>query len=312
MNQGSAKQQSTHRIQGVLDYIHSNLDSPLSVDDISQQSCWSRWQLQRVFQQQTGLSVANYVRELKLSYAAERLVGGSERSLDIALEMGFASEHAFSRAFKQMFSVSPREYRKNQQLSGLRKPFTLRHLPEASHNDGHFIEVKIETKPSFYLQGLSQPISGLFSPSPNFHYKVPQLWLQLSLIADQVEEPPVRHLGVIDVTPPHFDGSNLQYWAGYELDDNVHLPSIPNAVSDQLETLFVPQQTYAVITHIGKAAKLAQTLEWFIMCWLPASNYRGVDGYELENYPADYQPNSDNAQMQYWLPVERCYSRYSK
>ncbi|MGI9947290.1 AraC family transcriptional regulator [Vibrio hyugaensis] len=305
MNQGSLKQQSTLRIQGVLDFIHNNLDSPLSVDDISKQSCWSRWQLQRVFQQQTGLSVANYVRELKLSYAAERLVSSKDRSLDIALEMGFASEHAFSRAFKQVFSVSPREYRKNQQLSGLRKPFTLRQLPETSQNDSHFIEVKIETKPAFYIKGLSQPISGLFSPDPDFHYKVPKLWLQLSLMAQPLEGQPIRHLGVIDVTNPHFDGSNLEYWAGYEMDTDALLHSVPSAVSENLDALFVPKQTYAVITHIGKASKLAQTLEWFIMRWLPFSNYRGVDGYELEIYPADYQADKEDAQMQYWLPVEQ-------
>ncbi len=80
------------RISRVLAYIHANLSSTLSLEDIAKQSCWSRWQLQRVFQAETGLTVANYVRELKLSQAAEELLDSKERVIDIALGLGFNSE----------------------------------------------------------------------------------------------------------------------------------------------------------------------------------------------------------------------------
>ena len=93
------------RISRVLAYIHANLSSTLSLEDIAKQSCWSRWQLQRVFQAETGLTVANYVRELKLSQAAEELLDSKERVIDIALGLGFNSEISFSRSFKQMFGA---------------------------------------------------------------------------------------------------------------------------------------------------------------------------------------------------------------
>ncbi len=103
---------SFERICKLLDYIHNHLDQPLTLDELAQQSCWSRWQLQRVFQSKTGLTVANYVRELKLSTAAETLLADSSRVIDIAVSLGFNSEISFSRAFKQHFGVSPRDYRK--------------------------------------------------------------------------------------------------------------------------------------------------------------------------------------------------------
>ena len=52
------------RIERVLDYIHAHLDQPLSLEQLAEQSCWSRWQLQRVFLHETGQTVAHYVREL--------------------------------------------------------------------------------------------------------------------------------------------------------------------------------------------------------------------------------------------------------
>ncbi|MCG6295747.1 GyrI-like domain-containing protein, partial [Vibrio vulnificus] len=66
----------------------------------------------------------------------------------------------------------------------------------------------------------------------------------------------------------------------------------------------VPAQTYAVVKHRGPIALLPQTLAWFIFDWLPQSNYRGVDGFELERYPDGYDGTALNAEMEYWLPVE--------
>lgn len=110
------------RIERVLDYIHANLDQPLALAELAEQSCWSRWQLQRVFLHETGLTVAHYVRELKLSQAAEALLSGRQRVLDLALCYGFGSEVSFSRAFKQQFDCSPLAYRKRGLRLGLRTP----------------------------------------------------------------------------------------------------------------------------------------------------------------------------------------------
>jgi AraC-like DNA-binding protein len=90
-----------NRIERVLAYIHANLDQPLNVADLAALSCWSRWQLQRVFSEQTGLNVAHYVRELKLGQAAQQLVMGQSRVIDIALMYGFGSEASFSRALPE-------------------------------------------------------------------------------------------------------------------------------------------------------------------------------------------------------------------
>ncbi len=306
MNSGVTHTYPIKRIQNVLDYIHNNLELPLNVNNISQKSCWSRWQLQRVFQQHTGMSVAHYVRELKLSFAAERLINSSERSLDIALELGFASENAFSRAFKQMFSLSPREYRQKRQLYGVRQPFVLLPVSKTSRLGVRFADVKIETKPAFRLKGVHQSINGLFSSEPDFQSTVPRLWTKLTSIADNLDQHAC--LGVIDVANAHSGSSQLEYWAGFQLETEPS--SAPNDDSlTLLETLLVPEQSYAVITHSGRVSKLTETLEWFILHWLPNSNYRGIDGYELEIYPPDYQPESENAQMQYWLPVKSISSK---
>jgi AraC family transcriptional regulator len=83
------------------------------------------------------------------------------------------------------------------------------------------------------------------------------------------------------------------------------MPTLPSVVSEKLEILTVPKQTYAVVKHKGPIQGLPKTLSWFVLNWLPSSGYRGIDGYELEVYPKDYQSQSQDAEMEYWIPIVR-------
>lgn len=301
-----AKAEATfNRISKVLTFIHRNLEEPLSLEDIAEQSCWSRWQLQRVFQAETGLTVANYVRELKLSAAAELLLDSELRVIDIALSKGFNSEIAFSRAFKQYFGYSPRAYRKNAQRTGLKKPIEVSQVQVNGAHALSFVEVRVETKLAFILKGVSGEITGLFSLSPNFSYVVPELWRKLEVEAQGASKPEGSLLGVVDVTQAAFDGSNIVYWAGVELASDVSLPQLPSVISEKLSTLNVPEQTYAAVKHKGPIERLPKTLEWFILHWLPSSGYRGIDGFELEIYPDNYDAQSDESEMEYWVPITK-------
>lgn len=292
-----------NRISKVLSFIHSNLDEPLSLEEIAEQSCWSRWQLQRVFQSETGLTVANYVRELKLSAAAELLLDSNQRVIDVALSKGFGSEIAFSRAFKHYFGLSPRAYRNKAQRLGLKKPIEVSEVNGADTQT--FVEVRVDTKPAFIVKGMNGEIKGLFSLAPDFAYVVPKLWQQLETVANGIRKPQDRFLGVVDVTQAAFDGSHIFYWAGVALSSDQPMPELPSVVSDQLDILNVPEQTYAAVKHKGPIELLPKTLEWFILHWLPTSGYRGIDGYELEIYPDNYQASSPLAEMEYWVPITK-------
>ncbi|MFA0327080.1 helix-turn-helix domain-containing protein [Vibrio splendidus] len=292
------------RISRVLTYIHSNLSSSLSLEDIATQSCWSRWQLQRVFQAETGLTVANYVRELKLSQAAEELLDGKERVIDVALGLGFNSEISFSRSFKQMFGSSPSQYRKAGKRVGLRKPIQVSETASTSEKGAlSFVEVRIDERESFLVKGMTSEISGLFSLTQDFAQKVPQLWSRLEGEVEIPDDNVLQFIGVVDLTQSCFDGTNIHYWAGVELQEGISIPQLPSIISERLEVLTVPKQTYAVVKHCGPIENLRHTLSWFVLNWMPSSGYRGVDGYELEVYPFAYQAHASDAEMEYWVPI---------
>jgi AraC family transcriptional regulator len=303
MTEVVAKDAAFLRIEKVLAFIHRNIDQPLNIETIAEQSCWSRWQLQRVFQAHLGKSVASYVRELKLSYAAEAILQGGERIIDIATRLGFSSEISFSRSFKQQFQQSPRHYRNSGKRRGLMQPTQASEV--VSHLfDGRcrFIEVRVESDVQLSLAGLKTKINGVFSQAPNFATHVPHIWgimhRQLSASFTDFEQ----FIGVIDLTNANNGCDDLTYWAAVER-DKLHTLS-HNTDKTPLAPIDVPKQTYAVIKHQGPVSELPATLMWFLLRWLPDSAYKGISGIELEKYPAGYDPLSEQAIMEDWLPIE--------
>lgn len=59
----------------------------------------------------TGLSVASYVRRIKLNQASERLILTSVPASSISAELGFSSDSSMRRMFKELTALTPAEYR---------------------------------------------------------------------------------------------------------------------------------------------------------------------------------------------------------
>lgn len=278
------------RLGKALYFIEHNIDQDVSVESIAEQGNWSRWQFQRVFKGVTGQSVAQYVRGLRLSLAAERLLDTSERQLDIALQCGFTSEMSFNRAFRQRFMCTPGTYRKRGMRLGISMPLklplklTLNRIPQ----------VRVETRPAFTVYGVKGFINGLFSGDPDIASSVPRIWMHLKSVL-QAPLTNFEHIGVIDTRQLDQDEKRLPYWAGLMEQD----PFPPQ----RFDALEIPRQQYAVIPHFGDVKKLPETLQWFFYDWLVGSGYEIGEGFDLEIYGADYRLDDPNAEMEYWIPV---------
>lgn len=87
---------------------------------------YSEYHFSRKFRQISGMQFRDYFRYRKLALALKRLRDSQSSILDIALEYGFSSHEAFTRAFKQAYGITPSEYRKKPMPVALRtiiRPF---------------------------------------------------------------------------------------------------------------------------------------------------------------------------------------------
>lgn len=100
-------------VQRMQEYIEKHLDEGITLADLSRVSLFSPWYSYRIFREHTGLSVADYIRRLRLSRSAIRLKNGKDRIMDVAFELGFGSVDGYTRAFHKEFGCNPAEYVRN-------------------------------------------------------------------------------------------------------------------------------------------------------------------------------------------------------
>src|SRR3990167_11106837 len=100
------------QLKKVIEFIGNHIDDKLTLTQLSDIACFSKYHFHRLFTAYTGLSLQQYIRWLRLKRAAHQLIVDKDRSIiNIAIDAGFESHEAFSLAFKQTCGISPSEFR---------------------------------------------------------------------------------------------------------------------------------------------------------------------------------------------------------
>lgn len=98
-------------VERIVDLAERSLQGELTLETVSRRLGYSRWYCTRQFSRVVGMSLRSYLRLRRLSEAAAALRDGRRGILDVAVEYGFSSQEAFSRAFKDTWGVSPGAWR---------------------------------------------------------------------------------------------------------------------------------------------------------------------------------------------------------
>ncbi|MCL2722764.1 MAG: helix-turn-helix transcriptional regulator [Treponema sp.] len=93
-------------------YIECNIENDITPDDAAKTANYSLKQLNRIFSMTTGLTLGEYIRMFKLTQALFDLKYSEIPIIDIAFKYGYESQEAFTRAFKEVFSLNPGKFRK--------------------------------------------------------------------------------------------------------------------------------------------------------------------------------------------------------
>ncbi|GAA0378414.1 helix-turn-helix domain-containing protein [Bacillus horti] len=100
-------------IQLMIDWIEDHLKNEFSLEDLASYMGYSPYYCSFKFHQVTGISIRRYILLRKLYLSTEDLEN-KRRIIDIALDYNYSSQEAYSRSFKAVFGVSPREFQLDQ------------------------------------------------------------------------------------------------------------------------------------------------------------------------------------------------------
>ena len=108
----------TARVNRVMDHIEAHLHETLDLRALAGIAQLSPFHFHRLFQALTGETLADRVRRRRLEVAAGRLLMRADSTaLEIALDVGFNSAEAFTRAFRAHFGVTPTSWRRGGYLA---------------------------------------------------------------------------------------------------------------------------------------------------------------------------------------------------
>ncbi|TCR62756.1 AraC family transcriptional regulator [Bosea sp. BK604] len=266
--------------------IESRFASDISLDEIAAVSGVSRFHLSRAFGVATGHSIMRYVRARRLSEAARQLADGAPDILSVALDWGYGSHEAFTRAFREQFGITPEQLRAVRDLSSLQ---LVEPLPMHS-------ETTITLPEPRFVKGKPILVAGF---GGRFSYEntqgIPSLWQRIAPhfghIPDQV--------GYIayGVSYNCDDHGNFDYIAGAEVSEFTDLPA-------EFERTRVPEQNYAVFEHRGHVTGIKQTYEAIFRDWLPKSGRKPADGPILERMDERFDGATGNGIVEIWLALK--------
>ncbi len=100
------------KIIDILEFINANLIEEISIDSLANKFYISKYHMMRLFKEETGYSIGNYISNKRLLHAKELILGGMPITQACFLS-GFKEHSTFSRAFKNLFGESPRQMKKN-------------------------------------------------------------------------------------------------------------------------------------------------------------------------------------------------------
>jgi AraC family transcriptional regulator len=139
-------------VNAALWYVESHFASDLTLEELACRAGVSTFYLTRAFATVTGRPLMRYVRGRRLTEAARALSDGAADILAVALDAGYGSHEAFTRAFRDQFGATPDSIRARGHLDvNLVEPIAMDQTLLDDLEPPRFV-----TRPSFLIAGLGE------------------------------------------------------------------------------------------------------------------------------------------------------------
>lgn len=280
------------RISRAIAYIEANLDRDIRACEVAAQAACSLFHFHRIFLAVTGNTLNTYIRRRQMTRAARALVDTDTGIMDIALDSGFDSQEAFTRAFKRIFGLPPGKYRRRG-----------RHCPSVYKNRFQFktkgdtdMTPEIKEKKGFTVVGIRYF-------GTNADNDIPRAWDQFLERVHEIKHPesPGRYYGLCTAPEPEAEADGaapFEYIAGVAVTDPDDIPSGMTART-------VPDARYAVFIHKGALDTLKATYAYIYGEWAPKNGVDMAAGtYDFEFYGDAFDPSgSDTSELHIYVPL---------
>ena len=105
-----------HLLSAAKAYVENNLDKPFRIFDLCQTLGYSKSYISQIFKSQTGVSLATYAMQIKITYAKQLIRENNYNFSQISDLLAFDNPQYFSRVFKRITDMTPTEFKQTLQV----------------------------------------------------------------------------------------------------------------------------------------------------------------------------------------------------
>ncbi|UJD00360.1 helix-turn-helix domain-containing protein [Streptococcus oralis] len=275
-----------HQFNQTMDYLEEQLTGEVDMKRFQQLSGYSYPLFSRLFSILADMTLAEYLRNRRLSEAVTDLRENSDKIIDIAMKYGYESADSFSAAFKKFHGATPSEVRNG-------KPYRVfpRLQLSLKITGGKNMDIKIQKKPSFTVAGV------LLEAIDNS--KCPSAWEQLYATHSFESLEGLGSGQSLGVCSDVKEGEIIDYMAAYDVTDKVKAEELGLSIKD------ISEAEYAIVPVKGAIpASIHHAWKYVLEVFFPETGYRHSGAPDFEVYFKG-DMSSPDYQMELWIPVIR-------
>ncbi|MGG0124709.1 AraC family transcriptional regulator [Bacillus paranthracis] len=294
MENKQSRNEYVRRIHKVQDYIESNIDSSLSIEELADVAGFSKYHFHRIFKGIVDESLSRYVNRLKLERATNLLTYRSDMTVtDIAYHFGFTDSAVFSRTFKNYYGVSPSQYR-NDNSKNCKDVRRTSQYNECKKVRGNVEIVTVDDINVAYIRhtGTYEELTIAFPKMIEklFHYAAKQNYHVF------------EDTKVLTIYHDHHE-----FTEDYQLRTSlcITIPDESAVETSDIGIMVIPSGKYAVGHFEIFQDEYKGAWDFLYGEWLPNSGYKPRDAYPFEMYKNDPRQHPENKHIvDIYVPIE--------
>jgi AraC family transcriptional regulator len=271
-------------IAEMLWVLESRSREPLDLEELASVTGRSKSYLSRVFPLVTGHSVTGYLRARRLSEAARLLADGAPDILSVALESGYGSHEAFTRAFRDQFGVTPQMVRQQRSLDGL---LLVEPLRMDTTTTAPIAPPRFENRPEMHFAGIAD------RHKMSMPVGIPEQWRRFQPYIGNLDGAIAgAAYGLVgEITPEGL----FDYLVAVEMRAGSEVPP-------EITLVKVPPLRWARFAHAGHVSALRQTIGAAEQ-WLTANGHEASEAVHsfIEYYGPRFDTRTGSGDVEVWF-----------
>ena len=251
----------------VLVHIQRHLDEPMSLSELARLACLSSHHFHHVFTGMLGEPLASHLRRLRLERAATRLKLTNLAVVQLALEAGYETHEAFTRAFRKNFGMSPVQFRRRNGMMTSIEAASGVHYMGRKRLRG-FAPAQPQEKNMNVIIKKIKPMRVAFMRHLGPYDEVGKTWDHLMMVLGKEGLlSGAQFIGICHDDPAVSPQNKIRYDACVTVDEGF-------LSRGEIGVQIVGDGDYAMMTHFGPYEKLGESYSKLLGQWLPRSGRR--------------------------------------